>query len=168
MTRPLLANRSPQTLALSGFVVFGIPKLRGLSSSGDSAESPRPWHDSLLDPVFERVQMIPVEPENRRSKTRPSDRRARHLNAFKWHPAPALQPSPPRSETLARYLNAFKRPATHRKNSRCASGHPAGPLAFERVQMTRRRSRVATWHFRRRPILLIPIPTGDTPMPPPQ
>jgi hypothetical protein len=162
MTRPLPAkNRSPQTLALPGFVVFGIPKLRGLSPSDDSARSPRAQRYGHSALIFERVQITPADPGIDRPTTRSSARGLAHLNAFKWHVGPAAQSLPPHStSSTARYLNAFKRQTT-----RCE--HPSSAGSFERVQITRRRhSRSEAHRPRRHPILL--IATGGPPMPPPK
>ena len=165
--RPLTANnRSPQTLALPGFVVFGIPKLRGLSPSGNSTRSLQARCHSRPALIFERVQMTPADPGIDRPMTRSSVRDATHLNAFKWPAAPRARPATPCPTTTstARYLNAFKR-----LTRRC--GNPPGAPSFERVQMTRRRHRLSrrTAHRPRRPpILLTRIPTGGAPMPPPQ
>ena len=161
MTRPLPPKRSPQTLALPGFVVSGIPKLQGLSPSGDSGRSPRAQRSGDSALVFERVQIPPAEPGMARASTRSLVRGATHLNAFNWSATPAT-PSPPHSRTsTARHLNAFKRSTTHCEN-------PSSAAPFERVQMTRRRSRGAAYRPRWQPILLILIPTGEPQMPPPQ
>ena len=162
MTRPLLPNRLPQTLVLPGFVVSGIPKLRGLRPSGDSAGSPqaqRYGHPAL---VFERVQMTPVEPGFDRASTRPSVRGSTHLNAFKGSVAWVAARLAPRLSGIstARYLNAFKR-----TTRRCESSPGASP--FERVQMTRRPCEGRPLRCPPRPPLPL-ISTGATAMPPPQ
>ena len=167
MTRPLPAkNRSPQTLALPGFVVFGIPKLRGLSPSDDSARSPRARRYGHSTLIFERVQMTAADPGIDRPTARSSVRALTHLNAFKWPAAPLARPATPcpTPTSTARYLNAFKR-----LTQRC--GNPPSAPPFERVQMARRRhqlSRRAAHRPRRPHILLLRIPTGGAPMPPPQ
>jgi hypothetical protein len=163
MTRPLPANRSPQTLALPGFVVSGIPKLQGLGSSDDSARSHEAQGSGHPALVFERVQMTPAEPGFDRASTRSSVRGPTHLNAFKWSVAWVVTRPTPRHPkiSMAGYLNAFKRPPV-----RCENSPSSSP--FERVQMTRLRgSPGVIYRPCRRPILLIPIPTGG-PMPPPQ
>lgn len=167
MRPPTANNRSPQTLALPGFVVFGIPKLRGLSPSGNSTSSPQARHHSRPALIFERVQMTPADPGIDRPTSRSPVRGAPNLNAFKWPGAPPARPTTPYRTTAstARYLNAFKRLTTQRR------GNPPSASPFERVQITRRRrqlSRKAAHSPRRPPILLIRIPTGGPPMPPPQ
>ena len=162
MTKPLPLNRSPQTLALPGFVVSGIPKLQGLSPSGDSAGSLQAQGSARPAPVFERVQMTPAEPGFGRTSIRFSVRGPTHLNAFKWSLAWVVtRPAPrhPRIST-ARYLNAFKRTPRRRESSPSAS-------PFERVQMTRRPREGQRLRCRPRPFILL-ISTGATLMPPPQ
>ena len=165
--RPPTANhRSPQTLALPGFVVFGIPKLRGLSPSGNSTRSLQARCHSRPTLIFERVQTTPADPGIDRPMNRSPVRGATHLNAFKWPVAPPARPTTPCPTTAstARYLNAFKR-LTQRR------GHPPSASPFERVQMTRHRrqlSRRPAHRPPRPPILLIRIPTGGAPMPSPQ
>ena len=163
MTRPLPPNRSPQTLALPGFVVSGIPKLQGLSPSGDSAGSLQAQGSGRPTPVFERVQMTPAEPGFDRASTRSSVRGPTHLNAFKCSVAWATtRPAPPKHPRIstAGYLNAFKRTTRRRESSPSAS-------PFERVQMTRRPREGHRLHCHPRPLILL-ISTGATPMPPPQ
>ena len=165
MRPPTAKNRSPQTLALPGFVVFGIPKLRGLSPSGDSRSSPRARCYSRATLIFERVQMTPADPGIDRPMSRSPVRDATHLNAFKWYAAPWARPTTPCPTTSTTcYLNAFKR-LTQRY------GNPSSAPPFERVQITCRRrqlSRKAAHRPQRPPILLTRIPTGGPPMPPPQ
>jgi hypothetical protein len=169
VTRPLPPNRSPQTLALPGFVVSGIPKLWGLRTSGDSVRSCGTQGSGRAACLFERVQTTATEPGIDRALTRSPVHGAPHLSAFKCSASSASGPSPPRSTTpTIRHLNAFKRTTKRNENARCVADHPAGP-SFERVQMTSRcGSPGAANRRRRRPVLLIPIPTGGTAMPPPQ
>ena len=162
MTRPLPPKRSPQTLALPGFVVSGIPKLQGLSPSGDSARSPQAQRYRRPTLVFERVQMTAAEPGFDRGSTRSSVRGPTHLNAFKGAVAWVAARLAPRHSRIAtaRHLNAFKR-----TTRRCESS--PGALPFERVQMTRRPREGRALRWPSRPPLLL-ISTGATAMPPPQ
>ena len=162
MTRPLPPNRSPQTLALPGFVVSGIPKFRDLRPSGDSARSHQAQGSGRPTLIFERVQMTLAQPGFGRASPRSSVRGPIHLNAFKWSVAwVATRPAPrhPRIST-ARYLNAFNRTPRRRESSPSAS-------PFERVQMTHRPRENQHLRCRPRPPILL-ISTGATPMPPPQ
>ena len=162
MTKPLPPKRSPQTLALPGFVVSGIRKFRDLSPSGDSAGSHQAQGSGRPTLVFERVQMTPVEPGSDRASTRSSVRGPTHLNAFKWSIAwMATRPAPrhPKIST-ARHLNAFKRTTGRRESSSSAS-------PFERVQMTRRPREGRRLRYRPRPPILLTF-TGAPRMPPPQ